>query len=110
VRELENAIQRAVVAAEGRIEPEHLPARLREAASDPTPERATASTPRAEPLASEDLNLERLERRAIERALQRTSGNLVEAGRLLGLSRATLYRKLKTYNLREAKNPSRVIG
>jgi transcriptional regulator of acetoin/glycerol metabolism len=51
-------------------------------------------------LDGEELNLERLERRAIEKAISRTRGNLAEAGRLLGLSRATLYRKLKTYKLR----------
>jgi DNA-binding NtrC family response regulator len=106
VRELENAIQRAVIAAELRIEPRHLPARLREdvpaeaaqtAASSPPP-----SPPRTASVETEELNLERLERRAIERALERTRGNLAEAGRLLGLSRATLYRKLKTYKLRVA--------
>jgi DNA-binding NtrC family response regulator len=99
VRELENAIQRAVIAAERRIEPQHLPARLREEvpapASGPPP-----SSPRTPLIAMEELNLERLERRAIEKALERTRGNLAEAGRLLGLSRATLYRKLKTYKLR----------
>ena len=105
VRELENAIQRAVIAAEQRIEPRHLPARLREevpaaaqtAANGPPP-----SPSRMTPMETEELNLERLERRTIERALERTRGNLAEAGRLLGLSRATLYRKLKTYKLRVA--------
>jgi two-component system NtrC family response regulator len=106
VRELENAIQRAVIAAELRIEPRHLPARLREevpaaaaqtAANGPPP-----SPSRTTPMETEELNLERLERRTIERALERTRGNLAEAGRLLGLSRATLYRKLKTYKLRVA--------
>ena len=94
-----------MIAAEQRIEPRHLPARLREdvpaaaqtAAGSPPP-----SPPRMASVETEELNLERLERRAIERALERTRGNFAEAGRLLGLSRATLYRKLKTYKLRAA--------
>jgi len=106
VRELENAIQRAVIAAEQRIEPLHLPARLREEVPAPGAAPASSSQPpssaRTAPVDTDELNLERLERRAIERALERTRGNLAEAGRLLGLSRATLYRKLKTYKLRAA--------
>jgi DNA-binding NtrC family response regulator len=105
VRELENVIQRAVVSSEGRIEPEHLPARLREGASVATTAPQSSPASRGLAVESEDLNLERLERRVIERALQRTGGNLVEAGRLLGMSRATLYRKLKTYKLRETRAP-----
>jgi transcriptional regulator of acetoin/glycerol metabolism len=46
------------------------------------------------------LNLQRLEELAIQKALQKTRGNLVESGRLLGISRATLYRKLKKYRER----------
>ena len=106
VRELENAIQRAVIAAEQRIEPRHLPARLREevpaAAAQPDANGPSPSHSRTASKETEELNLERLERRTIERALERTRGNLAEAGRLLGLSRATLYRKLKTYKLRAA--------
>ncbi len=108
VRELENAVRRAVVAAEHRIEPHHLPPRLRDdvrtsaVSSDPVGAAASAPLVPLVPLVNEELNLERLERRAIERALELTRGNLAEAGRLLGLSRATLYRKLKTYRLRAA--------
>jgi DNA-binding NtrC family response regulator len=102
VRELENAIQRAVIAAERRIEPQHLPPRLREESPAPASESQSASSPRSPLIATEELNLERLEQRTIEKALERTRGNLAEAGRLLGLSRATLYRKVKIYKLRTA--------
>jgi DNA-binding NtrC family response regulator len=105
VRELENAIQRAVVAAEHRIEVQHLPPRLRE--ETPSTAAPAAPAPKSDgprPVLGdgEELNLERLERAAIEKALARTRGNLVEAGRILGLSRATLYRKLKIYQLRSS--------
>ncbi len=43
----------------------------------------------------EDLNLERMERRMIGRALELTEGNRTEAARHLGISRRTMQRKLK---------------
>lgn len=42
--------------------------------------------------------IEQVERDAIVAAL-RTAGNKVEAARLLGISRATLYRKIRTYSI-----------
>jgi two-component system response regulator HydG len=41
--------------------------------------------------------LETLEKRAIFRALQETSGDKLAAARLLGIGKTTLYRKLKQY-------------
>jgi len=46
--------------------------------------------------------LQELERRAIEHALQQTSGDRTEAALLLGIGRTTLYRKLKEYQMTEA--------
>jgi len=43
--------------------------------------------------------LSEVEREAIVRAIERTSGNLSEVARMLGLSRATLYKKLKEYRI-----------
>jgi len=48
----------------------------------------------------EDLNLERIERRAIERALDRTGGNVTQAARVLGVSRDTLRYRLERLSLR----------
>jgi DNA-binding NtrC family response regulator len=45
------------------------------------------------------LNLEVLERQAIQQAIALTAGNLTKAARSLGLSRATLYRKMTRYGL-----------
>jgi DNA-binding NtrC family response regulator len=122
VRELENVVQRAVICAEpGGVEPAHLPLHIRErkasrlrepfdppektAASrpgklhrDPLEESDSPSTPR--PVEEAILNLERLEERAMRTALDQTGNNLTEVCRILGVSRATLYRKLKRYGLR----------
>ena len=42
-----------------------------------------------------ELNLERLERQAILRALQTSGFDKTRAARLLGIGKTTLYRKLK---------------
>jgi predicted DNA-binding transcriptional regulator AlpA len=47
----------------------------------------------------DDLNIKRLERWAIEHALDITKGNREEAARLLGIGERTLYRKIKEYGL-----------
>ena len=110
VRELENVVQRAVVATDSRvIEPWHLPPRLRGESAllnrPASPEETTSGVVwnRLEapgPFDDATLNLQRLEELALQKALQKTRGNLVESGRLLGISRATLYRKLKKYRAR----------
>jgi DNA-binding NtrC family response regulator len=108
VRELENVIHRAVVSTDsGVIEPGHLPLRLRQASAQPArpslpQEMARGETTPEAQRAGDDATLElrRLEEIAIRHALRKTGGNLVESGRLLGVSRATLYRKLKKYRVR----------
>jgi Nif-specific regulatory protein len=47
----------------------------------------------------ESLNIEYWERRLIRDALNRTEGNVPEAARLLGIGRATLYRKIEQYGV-----------
>ncbi len=44
-------------------------------------------------------DLEDIERTTIERVFQQVKGDKVLAGKMLGISRATLYRKLKRYNI-----------
>lgn len=83
VRQLRNVIDSAVVLAGGqRIEPADLP--LREETAE-------------QPL--ESLRIEDWERRLIGEALRRTAGNVPEAARLLGIGRATLYRKIEQYGV-----------
>jgi DNA-binding NtrC family response regulator len=47
------------------------------------------------------LSLEKVERFAIENAIRQSKGNKSKAAELLGVSRDTLYRKLKQYNLEQ---------
>ena len=52
------------------------------------------------PHAEQPRTLAERERQAIIDTLQRTSGRLAEAARRLGISRTTLWRRLKAYGLR----------
>jgi transcriptional regulator of acetoin/glycerol metabolism len=48
---------------------------------------------------AESLDLETLERRAIEQALSQSAGNISLAATVLGLSRAALYRRMSKHGL-----------
>lgn len=84
IRELENVIEYALLHSKGGgIFPEHLPPDVRGSSQvEPGPGLLQAS-----------------EREAIRQALEMTDGNRQEAARLLGVSRATLYRKMKRHDL-----------
>ena len=97
VRELRTAIEHGVVMCNGpKITLRHLPASVREGGGSPAPaEPGPAGKPAV--AGAGDLDLEASERRLIERALERTSGNRSKAAELLGISRRTLQRKLKAF-------------
>ena len=83
-RELKNAIERAVVLAKGeRLELHDLPGKLR------------AVPPVAEPVQS----LHQSERQLIERVLAECNWNKYQAAKRLGISRSTLYGKMKKFGL-----------
>ena len=87
VRELENCVQRALAAAPAPlIQPPDLPPHLARLAS-------------VEPAPPAPTYLEQAERRAILEVLQLAGGNRVEAAQRLGVSKATLYRKLREYGI-----------
>ena len=95
VRELENVVQRAAALAEGDlIEVEDLPASLRQARMP------QIAPPLAELVAlPEGLRLEELEKLYIEQTLARNQGNVSRSARQLGISRSTMWRKMKQYGL-----------
>jgi DNA-binding NtrC family response regulator len=115
VRELENCVERAVALGNGTsIDLGDLPpsiAALDSSVSRPVSESApklvsdlavaaemsSVESPAAIPLSTTDL--EDIERATIRRVFEQVKGDKAIAGRMLGISRATLYRKLKRYNI-----------
>ncbi len=90
VRELQNVVRRAVLSSESaEVTPADLPASVVEAVS---PSVCTASQ-RAE-LEGPQLTFREIERNAILRAMKSAGGSVDKAARVLGLSRATVYRRL----------------
>ena len=82
VRQLRNVIDSAVVMANGQtIEPEDLG--LFDAGTDHL----------------DTLRIEEWEKKLIKMALRKTGGNVPESAKLLGIGRATLYRKLDEYKI-----------
>jgi two-component system response regulator HydG len=82
VRQLRNVIDSAVVlAGDDQIKPSDLG--LREAVQN----------------GLDSLRIDHWERKLILEALNRTQGNVPEAAKLLGIGRATLYRKLEEYSI-----------
>jgi len=94
VRELENCIARAVTLGDHQtIDVQDLPPTIRtEQPSNPdmTPQDANSLSTTA---------LAEMEKMTILRVFEQAHGDKALAGKMLGISRATLYRKLKRYNI-----------
>ena len=88
IRELRNVLERAMIMSRGRtsIGPEHLPADVRDATGGSTDHHIPKS-------------LDDVERTHIERTLRAHTGNRTHTARELGISRATLIKKIKAYGL-----------
>jgi DNA-binding NtrC family response regulator len=91
IRALRHAAERAVILAGGEVFTDD---------DFPLPKRQSPVT--AAPVVSDaeiDMNLERSERRIIERALQKHAWNISTAAAELGLTRASLYRRMEKHGL-----------
>ncbi len=94
VRELENAVERSATLAEGGwIQPADLPPEISEGGLPLLTEGTVETFP-------DDLTLEELEKRYIERVLDKLGGNMTHAAKSLGISRSTLWRKVNKYGLK----------
>ena len=81
VRELQNAVERAVILSSGN----------KLSANDFILQRAEMKKKNE----TELLNLELIEQKTVEKALERSGGNMRKAAELLGITRFSLYRKIK---------------
>ncbi|SFH11748.1 sigma-54-dependent transcriptional regulator [Pontibacter chinhatensis] len=88
VRELQHALERASIMSDNR----ELQAEDFFFLSEEGPAAAPAVT-------AQTLDLDDLEREAVQRALQKHDGNISKAAKELGLSRGALYRRLEKYEL-----------
>ncbi|HEV3254178.1 MAG TPA: sigma-54 dependent transcriptional regulator [Candidatus Acidoferrales bacterium] len=103
VRELENCVARAVALGDHRtIDVGDLPPAIAQSAE--------SSLVSADLSALSSTALVDLERMTIQRVFEQAGGDKALAGRMLGISRATLYRKLKRYRipLRPSAKPAGV--
>jgi len=94
IRELEHALEHAMVLSQGRtIELAELPIEIRRVEEfEPSP--SIKNLPR-----SGNSSTPKLERSMIEQALADASGNRTRAAKMLGMSRTTLWRKMKAYSI-----------
>jgi DNA-binding NtrC family response regulator len=106
VRELENCIERAVTLRNhDMIDVGDLPPAIRSAqplaaAAVAGAVLTSAGEMHSQPIAANSpSDLEDIERLTIARVFEQVHGDKTLAGKMLGISRATLYRKLKRYNL-----------
>ena len=88
VRELQHTMERAVILGDGSLlRPENFVFQ------------ATAPAVRPHKEEKEVLNLEQLERQAVERAMRLSEGNMTKAAEYLGITRFALYRKIEKLGL-----------
>ena len=90
IRALRHAIERAVILCDNHIFEAH---------DFQTQTDKSSDTTRVDNNGEEELNLEQLEQRTIQRALQKHHYNISHAARELGLTRAALYRRMEKFNL-----------
>jgi DNA-binding NtrC family response regulator len=106
IRELENAVVRAVALCDRVVRPEDLPERVREALANAAAAQAAKASEaplHADALPSNDeerlMSLSELEAKHITRVLSSTRGNKQAAARVLGIDRTTLQRMIKRHKL-----------
>lgn len=104
VAQLEAVVHRAVLlAGGGTIDREHVMAPPPAAPTPASGNNQRSSTPAEDeerPTEESILPFEQEEQRMLARALSATKGNVRRAAQLLGIGRATLYRKIQQYQLR----------
>jgi DNA-binding NtrC family response regulator len=100
IRELENCIARAITLGDRQtIDVGDLPPAIRSEPISPAPMSPQETTSLSTTALAE------MERMTILRVFEQVNGDKALAGKMLGISRATLYRKLKRYNIPVKSGP-----
>lgn len=101
VRELRNAMERAMVLAAGNvIGPELLPEEINQMQKSGEPPSEHAQPPPVSTNSqTQTVPLKDMERKVIVETLSQPGNNVTNAAKQLGISRATLFRKLKQYGI-----------
>jgi DNA-binding NtrC family response regulator len=86
VRELQHAIERAIIMSDSHV-------------LQPTDFFFPTQEVKGDSMSFDDYNLEEIEKLVIHRAISKHGGNITHAADELGLSRASLYRRLEKYGL-----------
>jgi DNA-binding NtrC family response regulator len=95
VRELENVVRRAVLyCREGIVKLGDFPGSIREASHNTTPQTGTTQRP-GPAVGSLESRIDVAERRIIEEVLRRNRESRIASAKELGISRVTLYNKMK---------------
>jgi two-component system, NtrC family, response regulator AtoC len=105
VRELENCIARAVTLGDRQvIDVADLPPAIRSDSGESMPRSSVEASSLSTTALAE------MERMTILKVFEQANGDKALAGRMLGISRATLYRKLKRYNISLRPVPGEVVS
>ncbi|MCI9239681.1 sigma 54-interacting transcriptional regulator [Oscillibacter sp.] len=100
VRELENTIERAVIVClDQLIQPADLPESVRQVKQAP-PQAGQPADPRERTI----FDIQRVELEELRSNLKKYRGNLSDVAKAMGVSRPTIYRKLKKYGLYPPKS------
>jgi two-component system, NtrC family, response regulator AtoC len=105
VRELENCVARAITLGDRQvIDVADLPPAIRTESSDTVPRSSLDNNSLSTTALAE------MERMTILKVFEQANGDKALAGRMLGISRATLYRKLKRYNISLRPSPGEPVS
>ena len=99
IRELENAVVRAVAICDGTIRVKDLPEHLRNGFLAVEETAKSNGTSPAEPAVDDWVTLSEIEGRYVARVLEHTNGNKQAAARVLAVDRKTLDRMIKRHNI-----------
>ena len=95
IRELQHCIEKAVILSDSPV----LQAEVLQVAAAPAGERPTNSPQEGGKEGLPVQTLDAMERTMVQRAIEQAEGNLTQAASLLGITRQTLYNKMKRHGL-----------